>query len=1103
MTQVFLSYADEDRETMEKIRNSLRRESFTVWTNTTDIQTGEAFEEAIKRGIEQADNVVYLLSPDSVKSYFTQRELDYALSLNKRIIPILVRETPSELIPNELQALHYIDLTDNVKEEDYHLDESQLLGILNRDAAYYNEHKILLTKALKWKHQHDNPSILLRGYNLRSAEAWLKTANKRTQHQPTALIEEFIVASLRQPPVTSLDVFISYSRADSDLARKLNEELQLQGKTTWFDQESIASGMDFKREIYRGIQACDNFLFVLSPRSINSPYCKDEVEYAARLNKRFVTVLYRKVNPEELHSELAKVQWIDFNRNEQDFQANFRQLVRTLDTDREHLRSHTKWSQRAIEWQEKGKSDDLLLRGSEFAVAENWLLEAEQNKKKPAFTPLQQEYICQSREVIEAGIKQQKRRVIILRSLLGLMSAGFVIALGTGGWALHQKKQAEENLISQVKALTRYSKTLNDSKQEFDALIEGIRAGASLEEKSDDLFDRFGNKDKYETVESEVEKALWRALFDVKELNRIEAQKSVEVSPDKQTIATIAEDGKVRLWDFQGKEKTPQPLAREEKITDIYFTQDGKEIATVSGEGEKRTIKLWNGQGKFIQSFNLIEKFDYIDISPNGELIVTFSWEEDKQTAKLWKIESEAKQLKPLNNETFNDVIFSEDGKKIATVSGEGEKRTIKLWNGQGKFILQSFNLIEKFDYIDISPNGKLIVTESWEEGKWTAKLWKIEGQKLKPLLADENISEVDFSKDSNKIATVRREGNNRTVKLWKIESEDKQPTRLLRDERINHAATFSEDGDKIATVRREGDKRIVKLWDSQGKLIQSFDPIEKFSWIDFSPNGELIVTHRRNEREPTVTLRKIEGQKLKPLINETFKDVSFSNDGNWIATTNDNFVKLWTQDGEEAQIIDAGAEVEQVNFNAEDKTIATVSADNIVKFWDIDSRDRRILKGKDAEFKIVKLSPTDSKLVVTTYSGEEENQTAQLWSVEGKPIKPLLSQETFNDASFSDNGKFIVTYRREEENQTAQLWSVEGKQIQRLLSQETFNDASFSDNGKFIVTERREEENQTVQLWSVEGKQIQRLLSQETFNDASFSDNGKFIVTERREEEN
>jgi hypothetical protein len=85
MTQVFISYADADRATMEKIRNSLRRESITVWTDKTDIQTGEASEEAIKRGIEQADNVVYLLSPDSVTSDFCQRELVCLCRCTRRI----------------------------------------------------------------------------------------------------------------------------------------------------------------------------------------------------------------------------------------------------------------------------------------------------------------------------------------------------------------------------------------------------------------------------------------------------------------------------------------------------------------------------------------------------------------------------------------------------------------------------------------------------------------------------------------------------------------------------------------------------------------------------------------------------------------------------------------------------------------------------------------------------------------------------------------------------------------------------------------------------------------------------------------------------------
>lgn len=105
-----------------------------------------------------------------------------------------------------------------------------------------------------------------------------------------------------------LDVFISYSRADSGFARKLNDALQMHGKRTWFGQESIAAGTaDFQQEIHRGIESAESFVFILSPRSVSSPYCADEVEYAARLNKRFVTLLHQPISPDSLHPELKKV----------------------------------------------------------------------------------------------------------------------------------------------------------------------------------------------------------------------------------------------------------------------------------------------------------------------------------------------------------------------------------------------------------------------------------------------------------------------------------------------------------------------------------------------------------------------------------------------------------------------------------------------------------------------------------------------------------------------------------------------------------------------------------------------------------------------------
>ena len=359
MTQVFLCHSDQDQAPAEQLRRSLLRQGITVWNYRTDIQTSQDYNSAITGGIEEADNILFLLSPQSAQSPYCQRELQQALDLHKRVIPVLAAPTQPELVPESLRTLQYVDLTDNAQASDYLADESQLLKLLGTDAAYHTEHKTWLVQALKWQwqqRQQPNPTLLLRGYNLRRAETWLKVARTH-RHQPTPLHEQFIAESLRQPPNVSLDVFISYSRVDSDFARRLNDALQTQSKRTWFDQESIATGTDFQQEIYRGIESSDVFVFVLSPEAVTSPFCADEVEYAQGLNKRMVTVLHRAVDVADLHPVLGKLQWLDFREHNGDFQAIFAGLLRTLDTDREHLKTHTFILARALEWDTKGRDE--------------------------------------------------------------------------------------------------------------------------------------------------------------------------------------------------------------------------------------------------------------------------------------------------------------------------------------------------------------------------------------------------------------------------------------------------------------------------------------------------------------------------------------------------------------------------------------------------------------------------------------------------------------------------------------------------------------------------------------------------------------------------
>ncbi|MGK7876517.1 MAG: toll/interleukin-1 receptor domain-containing protein [Xenococcaceae cyanobacterium] len=629
MTQVFLSYSEKDEGIKEKIRKTLMRESFTIWTNKTDIKTGTAFQLAINQGIEGADNFVYLISPDSLKSEYCQQELDHAFANEKRLIPLLIEETDLELIPSQVRELQFIDFTGHEDAHKYQSGVDKLLAELKKDSSYYEKHKILLVKALKWREQNHNPSLLLQGYNLQHFEAWLKVARQREDYPPLPLQEEFITASLHKPSEASLEVFISYSRTDSDLARQLNDGLQELGKTTWFDQESIATGTDFQQEIYRGIESSDNFLFIISPKSVNSPYCADEVEYAQKLNKRFVTILHRPLSVKDKQKQppaLASVQYLDFNQHGGEFAANFNELVRTLDTDRDHVRSHTKWSQRALEWQEKG-SEDLLLRGSELAIAQNWLEEADKNNKQPPGTELQKAFIGASadlRDRLKQAETNRRRRIRIAMGFAGGSLLAVIISSGLGLMAWNQSKQAQ---LNQANSLAHNSLFLFNEGKELDAFVEAIRAGKILQK----------HKARDPGV---ISSALQSAINKRSEHNRLEGHDgwvfSVSLSPDGKTLASGSEDKTIKLWDLETGKEIHTLQGHDGRVFSVSFSPDGKTLATGSKD---KTIKLWNLEtGREIRTLQGHDDWVFsVSFSPDGKTLASGS---EDNTIKLWNLEA-------------------------------------------------------------------------------------------------------------------------------------------------------------------------------------------------------------------------------------------------------------------------------------------------------------------------------------------------------------------------------------------------------------------------------------------------------------------------------
>ncbi len=110
--KVFISYSGPDEKWADLLRTALSKYDVEAWDPASQIAPGENWGLKYGKALENADAVVVLLSPDSVKSDWVRHEIQYALSspqFRDRLIPVVVR--PTEEIPWILRKLKVIRAT--------------------------------------------------------------------------------------------------------------------------------------------------------------------------------------------------------------------------------------------------------------------------------------------------------------------------------------------------------------------------------------------------------------------------------------------------------------------------------------------------------------------------------------------------------------------------------------------------------------------------------------------------------------------------------------------------------------------------------------------------------------------------------------------------------------------------------------------------------------------------------------------------------------------------------------------------------------------------------------------------------------------------------
>ncbi|MCU0548970.1 MAG: TIR domain-containing protein [Leptolyngbya sp. Prado105] len=280
------------------------------------------------------------------------------------------------------------------------------------------------------------------------------------------------------------DVFISYSRKDKPFVEKLHQALEAQDRDAWVDWDDIPLSAEWWREIQRGIEGANTFVFVMSDDSVRSKVCRDEIDHAVECNKRLVPIVYREdFEMAKLHPRLSQYNWLFFRENDE-FEPGLKALLNVIETDLEYVRSHTRILERAIEWQTQKRNESFVLKGDDLLSAEAWLTQGE--TKEPQPTELQQNYIRASRSTEDATVEAKrilelavtKAKRVSLLSLLGVGAAVAVAVTVTGiavSESINVQKgiELEHNGLAMLRLPTHYYRN-------SDPLIAALKSGREV-----------------------------------------------------------------------------------------------------------------------------------------------------------------------------------------------------------------------------------------------------------------------------------------------------------------------------------------------------------------------------------------------------------------------------------------------------------------------------------------------------------------------------------------------------------------------------------------------------------------------------------------------
>jgi hypothetical protein len=107
--KVFISCSRRDSaDFADELVVGLELAGFAPFLDRHDIAVGEDWELQLGRLIQEADTAVFVVSPEAMNSERCGWEIDRALALSKRLLPVIFKPVPEIDIPQSLRRLQFV-----------------------------------------------------------------------------------------------------------------------------------------------------------------------------------------------------------------------------------------------------------------------------------------------------------------------------------------------------------------------------------------------------------------------------------------------------------------------------------------------------------------------------------------------------------------------------------------------------------------------------------------------------------------------------------------------------------------------------------------------------------------------------------------------------------------------------------------------------------------------------------------------------------------------------------------------------------------------------------------------------------------------------------